>query len=95
MSISAQVFNHCLEGADVVSHKTQCGVTVITQNSTNLICRVAVVYTFLCQFYITYLTVLILHQVIILVLREFKLASSIFVSFIILPTNFSLTVLTL
>ena len=43
MGISAYVVNHLLEGTYIVSHKSKCGVAVITENTTNFICRVAVV----------------------------------------------------
>ena len=84
-----------MESIYIISYKTQCGVAVVAEHTPYLVCGVAVVNTFLGEFCITYLTVCIRHQVIILVFREFKSAAGIFMSLIILPTNFPFTILTL
>jgi len=50
-----------LDSLGVVSQQTQCGVAVVAENTPYLICGVTVVNTFLGEFYITYLAVIILH----------------------------------
>jgi hypothetical protein len=50
-----------MESIYIISYKTQCGVAVVAEHTPYLVCGVAVVNTFLGEFCITYLTVLILH----------------------------------